>query len=116
MESPVPNNKVHLKSPGGGAGVGSEGKRNRSKSEKAGKRRKECNRAQVSCQGNWSLGKPREGRKLKFKLFLMLFFSSSESLHPNPAALGPWQLGRLEKQAGKRQRHDPTCLKEGKTL
>lgn len=69
-----------------------------------------------SCQGNRSLGRRKEGKKLKFKLFLMLLFCSSASLHPSPAALGPWKLGRLEKQAEKRKRHDPTCLKEGKTL
>lgn len=69
-----------------------------------------------SRKGNWSLGKRKEGRKLKFKLFFMLLFSSSLSLHPSPAALGPWQLGGLEKQAEKREGHDPTCLKEGTTL
>lgn len=67
-------------------------------------------------QGSWSLGERREGKEAEIPTFLMFLFSSSVSLHPNPAALGPWQLHRLEKQAGKKEQHDPTCLKEGKTL
>lgn len=66
--------------------------------------------------GQLEFGRVQGGKEAEIPTFSMFLFSSSVSLHPNPAALGPWQLRRLEKQAGKKEQHDPTCLKEGKTL
>ena len=66
--------------------------------------------------GQQKFGNAQVGKEAEIQTFLMLLFSSRVSLHPNPAALGPWQLHGLEKQAGKREQHDPTCLKAGKTL
>lgn len=110
---PVPNNEVHLKSPEGGGG---KRKRNRSKSESQGKGRSAGEYRQPQPPRQLEFGRVQGGKEAEIPTFKMFLFSSSASLHPNPAALGPWQLRGLEKQAGKKEQHDPTCLKEGKTL
>lgn len=48
------------------------------------------------------LGKTQGGKEAENAKFLMLLYCSGKALHPNPAALGPWQLHRQEQQARKR--------------
>lgn len=47
----------------------------------------------------WKNAGRERSRKCKV---LMLLYCSGKALHPNPAALGPWQLHRQEQQARKR--------------
>lgn len=61
---PVPNNGVHLKSPGGEGGEKEKQIKERESWEE-----KEEERENSGSPGYWSLGKRREGRKLKFQLF-----------------------------------------------
>lgn len=105
---PVPNNEVHFKKSCGG------GRAEKEIDQRAGEQEREdgpggCAAARAG--GAWAGAV--EGRKPKIPSFGRCRSAPPRLRTPT---LQPWGLGkprRQRQQAGKREQHDPTCLREG---
>lgn len=99
----------------GGRGGGRGGEKEKQIKERESWEEKEEERENAGSQGNWGLGKRREGRRLKFRL-------SDVSLQllgvPAPQPCSPGALAAScadwRSELEKREQHDPTCLEEGR--